>query len=286
LVLQRFSVVLILLLGSLATSVFAGAPNVTPVSQCRSLVGQQVTVKGRTSSWVRSKGEGVYLLRDDDGDTIYVRITPEAKSTKDSMIMGFTYYVTGTPEVDPVTNELSLREVNRWRAYPLVSPWALVVVAVLLAAGIATVAIMVRRRQSALPPAWGYAEVVSGPDQGQRFDLRGNRVVVGRGQDRLTAVSIVEDGQVSRDHGLVLREGDALCYEDTNSKNGSWVDGQQALPGQRVPLNRGSLLKVGPMTVIRFGPAGASTTETMVVDAGVTETAGEESEERMPEPPE
>jgi hypothetical protein len=288
--LHRLSLALALLCGLSATSVLAGPPTETPIAHCRSLIGQSVTIKGRTGHWVKPKGEGVYLLRDDNGDTIYVRITPESKSSEQPLTMGFTYYVLGTPEADPVTGELWLKEMRRWRAYPLVSPWALAalaaVVVLVVAGGIPAVIIMVRRHRPSLQPAWGFAEVVSGPEQGQRFDLRSDRIVVGRGQDRLTAIGINEDEQVSREHGLVLREGDALYYQDTNSKNKSWVDEQLVSPGERVPLKPGSLLRLGPVTVVRFGTAGPSITETMVVEAGVTETAGEDATGGAPEPPE
>lgn len=246
------------------------------ISELRNLTGQEATVRGRTGIIVEAEekqGWKVFTLRDDYGDQVYVR------SKADHPIMGATWDITGRPEVDAATGTLYLTEVSRQRSYPPVGKmpgWLLPGVGGIVLLGVGVVGVMIRRRslKGELAPAWGYAEIVSGPDQGKNFALRGDEIVVGREQDPAKAVSIVLDQHVSRRHGKILKTGDDLFYEDCMSKCGSWVNEMQAEPGQQVLLATGSLLRLGPQTIIRIGLAG-NVNETHDWGDGLGQNAGE-----------
>jgi hypothetical protein len=229
--------------------------------------GGKVTVKGRTGIIVEAEetaGVHVFTLRDDYGDLIHVRTTHEYP------IMGATYFITGTPRSDSASGVLYLEETSRKRAYPSVTNvtkvtkvmsggkvprWLLPVVTGVVAIGVIAVALMIRRRtvSARLPDAWGYAEIVSGPDQGKSFALRGAETIVGRAQDPNTAIAVVLDQHVSRMHGRIVRQGGEVYYEDANSRGGSWVNEEKVEPGQQVPLPAGALVRLGPSTVVRVG---------------------------------
>jgi len=267
------------LLAMTTSVVVAETADVTRIRDLRSRLGQEVTVRGRSGIIVEAQerpGLRVYTLRDDYGDQVYVQ------STRDYPIMGATYLVTGIPNVDASTGDLYLQERSRQRAYPTgrVPKWLLPAVAGSVLLGVLAVAIMLRRRAltAALPTAWGYAEVASGPDQGKVFALRGDQIPVGRMQDPATAVALALDTNVSREHGLILRQGPAVFYQDTGSRNGSFVNEQPVAAGQRVPLPPGALIRVGPATVLRVGQAGAA-------GAQETQQAGTDGEWHLGEAP-
>jgi hypothetical protein len=230
-------------------------------------LGQQVTVKGRTG-FIKEEKPGllVFTFRDDYGSEVDVR-----SSLDERPIMGATYLITGLPNEDPATGRLSLQEQSRQRAYPTggAPKWLLPAVAALVLLGVLAVVIIVRRRGAAgaLPPAWGYLEVTSGPHQGKTLALRGDEVSVGRGLDPTFALDLPLDVSVSRQHGRFLREGDTVYYEDLGSAYGSRVDEQPAPAHQRVALPPGALVGLGSQTVVRVGPAGAAA-------AGATQFAG------------
>ena len=60
--------------------------------------------------------------------------------------------------------------------------------------------------------------------RGERCDITNRPVVVGRGR---LANLIVEDEGLSRQHFVILREGEDYVIRDLNSRNGTWVDGER-----------------------------------------------------------
>ena len=227
------------------------------ISAARQQIGQTVTVKGRTGVRLEAREtekSKVYTLRDDYGDAINV------STTGDYPVMGVTLLVTGTIEADG--KGVLLLENNRQNAYSAIPWWLFPAIGLLVLAGIGAVFLIVRRRAAAgggLEVAWGHASVVSGPDRGKSFALRGDRIVVGRGLDPLTAVSFEMDTNVSRSHGLIIRQEQQIFYEDTNSSNGSWTGETRLSANQRVPVTPGMLLRLGPTTVLRIEQAGGRT---------------------------
>lgn len=55
----------------------------------------------------------------------------------------------------------------------------------------------------------------------------------------------VEELTVSRKHLAIQLEGESVCVEDLQSSTGSWLNEQCLLPGQRVELHLGDVLRLG-----------------------------------------
>jgi len=233
---------------------------------------QLAVVKGRVEETTQSQesaGVRLYSLRDEDGDVVTVRTDGDPPSPGSALI------VTGKPVTDSASGETYLEEQSRDPAY---DPWDIprkllpVLIGVIV---IIVVWVMVRRRSAGgLPEVWGYAETVSGPHQGKSFALRGADVIVGRGQDALLAVDLPLDASVSREHGRIVRDGEAVYYEDSGSTYGSWVNEQQMQGDQRVQLAPEALIRLGPNTVIRVGQVGAAA-------AGATRFADDENDDEV-----
>jgi hypothetical protein len=56
---------------------------------------------------------------------------------------------------------------------------------------------------------------------------------------------VIEHDSVSRNHARFLLEQGALCLEDLDSMNGTWVDGQKLEPNTPVLLKPGSIVEIG-----------------------------------------
>jgi pSer/pThr/pTyr-binding forkhead associated (FHA) protein len=83
-----------------------------------------------------------------------------------------------------------------------------------------------------------------GPLAGRRFPVE-TQLVLGRENTDV----IVEDPEVSRQHALLRRAGEALEISDLRSANGTFVNGQRI--GERGELHDGDIVKIG-MTTIRI----------------------------------
>lgn len=66
----------------------------------------------------------------------------------------------------------------------------------------------------------------------------------------------IPHAQVSSRHALLHRTGDQLFLEDRNSANGTYVRGQRIASGQRVPVQNGEKVFVGPMPLVLQVEAG------------------------------
>jgi transcriptional regulator of acetoin/glycerol metabolism len=81
------------------------------------------------------------------------------------------------------------------------------------------------------------------------------------GREHLARAAIV-DTEVSGRHLSITRAGPAFQLEDVGSRNGTWVDGRRVLPGDRVALSDGAVIRIG-RTLLVFrerleGPAAPS----------------------------
>jgi ABC transport system ATP-binding/permease protein len=61
---------------------------------------------------------------------------------------------------------------------------------------------------------------------------------------------VVQHAQVSSHHAQIHVVGDQLLLEDLRSANGTFVRGQRIPPGQRVPVQNGEKVFIGPMPLI------------------------------------
>jgi two-component system, cell cycle response regulator len=91
-----------------------------------------------------------------------------------------------------------------------------------------------------------YLVVIAGPSFGEMYKIKGDRIVMGRG-DR-TDVRIVDDG-VSREHAAVQREGGKLVLVDLGSTNGTFCNGIRV---PRQELVDGDKISVGASTILKF----------------------------------
>jgi ABC-type multidrug transport system ATPase subunit/pSer/pThr/pTyr-binding forkhead associated (FHA) protein len=61
---------------------------------------------------------------------------------------------------------------------------------------------------------------------------------------------VVPHAQVSSRHAQIVRQGQSLFVEDRGSANGTYVRGQRIPPGQRVPVENGEKVYIGPMPLL------------------------------------
>ncbi|MDP9001774.1 MAG: FHA domain-containing protein [Myxococcota bacterium] len=81
--------------------------------------------------------------------------------------------------------------------------------------------------------------------------LESSVVTIGRTPDNQI---VVNHPQVSSKHAQIVKSGDQLFLEDRGSANGTFVRGQRLTPAQRVVVNSGEKVFIGPMPlVIHFG---------------------------------
>lgn len=66
----------------------------------------------------------------------------------------------------------------------------------------------------------------------------------------------IPHAQVSSRHAVLHRIGEQLFLEDRSSANGTYVRGQRIAPGQRVPVQNGEKVFVGPMPLVLQVDAG------------------------------
>lgn len=77
--------------------------------------------------------------------------------------------------------------------------------------------------------------------------LRGGTISIGRTPDNKI---VVPHPQVSARHAQIIDQGGALFLEDLGSGNGTFVRGQRLARGQRVPVQNGEKVYIGPMPVL------------------------------------
>jgi DNA-binding winged helix-turn-helix (wHTH) protein len=87
----------------------------------------------------------------------------------------------------------------------------------------------------------------------QHWPMMRDNIVLGRGEE---CDIVLEDRQVSRQHIRIYRENDLFHIQDLESKNGTWVNGQQ-LKGTR-ELHDGDEVHVALAVRVRFIGSGAT----------------------------
>jgi hypothetical protein len=92
-------------------------------------------------------------------------------------------------------------------------------------------------------------EVLSGPDQGARFDLQTVRTLIGRGQG---AHVRVHDNRMSKQHASIFYTGSEFRIRDEKSTNGTFLNGSQVV---EYAIKDGDKLLVGD-SLLRFSAGG------------------------------
>ena len=72
-------------------------------------------------------------------------------------------------------------------------------------------------------------------------------ITIGRTPDNQI---VVPHAQASAKHAEILRQGEQLFIEDKGSANGTYVRGQRLPAGQRVPIQNGERVFIGPMPLV------------------------------------
>ncbi len=94
--------------------------------------------------------------------------------------------------------------------------------------------------------------VVSGRDQGAKFELEEGMMGLGRDSSNFVQV---HDTEVSRRHAEIRREGEAYTVVDLGSSNGTYVNGERVT---RHVLTSGDRLQVGSTLILFTDPGDAA----------------------------
>jgi pSer/pThr/pTyr-binding forkhead associated (FHA) protein len=92
-----------------------------------------------------------------------------------------------------------------------------------------------------------------GGRSGETYTLRGERVTIGRHPD---AAIFLDDVTVSRNHAVVVREGDDWVIVDEGSLNGTYVNRRR---GDRTVLSDGDEIQIGKYKFTYIVPGADST---------------------------
>src|ERR1700694_5918150 len=110
-----------------------------------------------------------------------------------------------------------------------------------------------------------------GPMPGKVFELAKDVVTLGRDVNNDL---VINDAEVSRNHGRLTSQSGGYLIEDLASTNGTFVNGQRLI-GPKL-LNPGDVVGFGETIVLEYS---------YVADAGATVVASAPPPRMMPEPP-
>jgi predicted component of type VI protein secretion system len=113
--------------------------------------------------------------------------------------------------------------------------------------------------------------VRQGPVPGKVFDLVKDVLTIGRDMNNDV---VINDAEVSRNHGRLTSQSGGYLIEDLASTNGTFVNGQRLI-GPKL-LNPGDVIGLGETIVIEYS---------YVADAGATVVASAPPPRMMAEPP-
>ena len=73
----------------------------------------------------------------------------------------------------------------------------------------------------------------------------------GIGRDKTNQI-IIADPKVSRFHAIVTFDNNVAYIKDTDSSNGTYINGKQIQPGKKCELKNGDKIKVGTTVIIFY----------------------------------
>jgi pSer/pThr/pTyr-binding forkhead associated (FHA) protein len=110
------------------------------------------------------------------------------------------------------------------------------------------------KRRSGNTPA-DYVEVLSGPEDGKVFELRGDLATIGREADNDICVPL--ELSISRHHARLVKDDDHYRLEVLNdARNGGRAGAQSLDPGQTAILQRPGVFELGNVSFLLGGGAG------------------------------
>ncbi len=99
---------------------------------------------------------------------------------------------------------------------------------------------------------------------GELLPLEANNIIIGRRDPKYQVpldldLSRLDPGKaVSRQHASIGRDGNSHYLLDMESTNGTWLNGEKAVPGKKLPLKDGDLIQFGVavhLTFVEAAPA-------------------------------
>jgi len=91
--------------------------------------------------------------------------------------------------------------------------------------------------------------IMEGPDRSQSIELKGTPIYVGRSSDNDIQM---KDKAVSRKHLKIFTRDNRYYLEDLESKNGTYVNGEQIHSGREIEIDEGHPIVIG-MSVLCIG---------------------------------
>ena len=91
--------------------------------------------------------------------------------------------------------------------------------------------------------------IIEGRDKSRSVDLKDTPIFIGRSDDNDIQI---KDKTVSRKHLKILIRDNRYYLEDLESKNGTYVNGEQIHPGREVEIDEGHPIVIG-MCVLCVG---------------------------------
>jgi signal transduction histidine kinase/ActR/RegA family two-component response regulator len=91
--------------------------------------------------------------------------------------------------------------------------------------------------------------IMSGNDQGQSYEVEGDRMTIGRGSGNEVRI---RETAVSRNHLRIAKKGSSYLILDLNSTNGTFVKGMPITPGEEIEVEEGIPVTLGK-TLISIG---------------------------------
>ena len=104
--------------------------------------------------------------------------------------------------------------------------------------------------------------ILEGEQTGQRWAIDGDEFVIGRGA---SCSLVLPERQVSREHIRIYTEDDTYFLQDLNSKNGTWVNGEQ-VKGGIVNLRDGDEISIA--LAVRMTYDASEATAPLMMDQG------------------
>lgn len=108
-----------------------------------------------------------------------------------------------------------------------------------------------------------WLKMLRGPKPGEVFELRDERITVGRG--RKNGI-IIHDNEVSREHCVFVRVLDAYELHDLNSTNGTFVNGQQ-VDGSGWMIDSRCIIEIGDSITLEYSVTAPPISETQEMNA-------------------
>jgi putative methionine-R-sulfoxide reductase with GAF domain len=93
------------------------------------------------------------------------------------------------------------------------------------------------------PPSTPKLHIVGGAMKGRSFFLHDGTVFVGRSPSN--DIQIKHDAGVSRKHLKILKVDGRYYIEDLKSTNGTFIDGEQVMPGEAFEIVEGATISIG-----------------------------------------